>query len=191
LSTYSHPVDIAAWAGHEAQRALRAQGSRWAHTQAVAERASEVGAVVAIDDRPTLVAAAYLHDIGYATELADTGFHPLDGVMWLRAQGLERLASLVAYHSGARFEAANRGFTERLAAFSEEQSAVADALTYCDLTTGPNGERITVASRLNEIKTRYGPASLVTQAINAATDTLAAAVARTEARMDRLPRRRK
>jgi hypothetical protein len=140
---------------------------------------------VAIDDRPTLVAAAYLHDIGYATELADTGFHPLDGATWLRAQGLERLASLVAYHSGARFEAANRGFAERLAAFSEERSAVSDALTYCDLTTGPNGERITVASRLDEIRTRYGPASLVTQAINAAADPLAAAVARTEARMDR------
>ena len=160
------------------------------HTQAVAKRASEIARVVATDDRPTLVAAAYLHDIGYATELNETGFHPLDGAMWLRAQGLERLASLVAYHSGARFEAAARGYTERLAAFSEEQSAVADALTYCDLTTGPLGERISVASRLNEIKVRYGPASPVTQAIGAATDTLGAAVARTEARMGRLSRAR-
>jgi hypothetical protein len=184
-------VDIAVWAGNEAQRALRPPGPRWVHTQAVAERASEIGGVVAIDDRPTLIAAAYLHDIGYATELADTGFHPLDGAMWLRAQGLERLANLVAHHSGARFEAAVSGFAERLAAFSEERSAVADALTYCDLTTGPNGERITVAGRLDEIKARYGPASLVTQAINAANDTLAAAVARTEARMDRLSRPRK
>jgi HD superfamily phosphodiesterase len=133
-----------------------------------------------------LVAAAYLHDIGYATELAETGFHPLDGAVWLRSQGLARLAGLVAHHSGARFEAAARGYAERLAAFSEEQSAVADALTYCDLTTGPNGERISVASRLDEIKVRYGPASLVTQAINAATDTLGAAVARTQARMDGL-----
>jgi HD superfamily phosphodiesterase len=157
------------------------------HTQAVAKRANEIGGVVAVGDRPTLVAAAYLHDIGYATELTETGFHPLDGAIWLRAQGLERLASLVAHHSGARFEAAARGYAERLAAFSEEQSAVADALTYCDLTTGPHGERISVASRLNEIKARYGPASLVTQAINAATDTLEAAVARTQARMESLP----
>jgi HD superfamily phosphodiesterase len=186
VSMSSHTVDIAAWAGNEAQRALRPRGARWVHTQAVAKRASEIGGVVTIDDRPTLVAAAYLHDIGYATELAETGFHPLDGAIWLRAQGLERLASLVAHHSGARFEAAARGYAERLAAFSEEQTAVADALTYCDLTTGPNGERISVASRLNEIKARYGPASLVTQAINAATDTLEAAVTRTEARMDRL-----
>jgi hypothetical protein len=63
-----------------------------------------------------------------------------------------------------------RGYAERLA-----------------LTTSP---RISLASRLNEIKARYGPASLVIQAINAATDTLGAAVARTEARMDRLLRPR-
>ncbi len=31
-----------------------------------------------------LVAAAYLHDIGYAPELAITGFHPLDGARHLR-----------------------------------------------------------------------------------------------------------
>lgn len=187
MSTHSHPVDIASWAAGKAQRALHSREARWAHTQAVAERACEIGGVVAVDDRPTLVAAAYLHDIGYATELAETGFHPLDGAMWLRAQGLERLARLVAHHSGARFEAAARGYAERLAAFSEELSAVADALTYCDLTTGPNGERISVTGRLDEIKARYGRASLVTQAITAATDTLEAAVARTEARMDGLP----
>jgi HD superfamily phosphodiesterase len=177
-------MDIATWAGGEAQRLLRRSGPRWAHIQAVARRASEIGGIVAIDDGATLVAAAYLHDIGYATEMAVTGFHPLDGAMWLRAQGHERLARLVAHHSGARFEAAVRGYKKRLAAFSEEQSAVADALTYCDLTTGPNGERVSVAIRLNEIKARYGPTSAVTRAIDAATETLEAAVARTQARMD-------
>jgi HD superfamily phosphodiesterase len=177
-------MDLVAWARNEAQRALRSVSPRWAHTQAVAARATEIGGVVAREDRPTLVAAAYLHDIGYGADLAATGFHPLDGAVWLRAQGVERLASLVAYHSGARFEAAARGYAECLAEFSEERSDVADALTYCDLTTGPNGERISVASRLDEIKVRYGPTSPVTRAINAADDTLAAAVARTEARMD-------
>jgi HD superfamily phosphodiesterase len=179
-------MDIVAWASNEAQRALRSPSRRWAHTQAVAEQACEIGGIVASEDRPTLVAAAYLHDIGYGAELATTGFHPLDGAVWLRSQGLERLARLVAHHSGAHFEAAAQGYAECLAQFSEERSAVADALTYCDLTTGPNGERISVASRLDEIKIRYGPTSLVARAINAATDTLGAAVARTEARMDAL-----
>jgi hypothetical protein len=181
-------VDVVAWASNEAQRALRSSSPRWAHTQAVAARASEIGGIVATGDRPTLVAAAYLHDIGYGAQLATTGFHPLDGALWLRAQGLGRLAALVAHHSGARFEAVARGYEECLAEFSEERSAVADALTYCDLTTGPNGERISVASRLDEIKVRYGPTSPVAQAINAAADTLRAAVTRTEARMNALSR---
>jgi hypothetical protein len=30
-------------------------------------------------DRPVLIAAAWLHDIGYAPGLPETGFHPLDG----------------------------------------------------------------------------------------------------------------
>ena len=60
-----------------------------------------------------LIAAAYLHDIGYAPELEDTGFHPLDGARWLRAQGQERLACLVAHHSGAWFEAEARGLARR------------------------------------------------------------------------------
>jgi len=31
--------------------------------------------------------AAYLHDIGYAEPLVDTGFHPLDGAVYLRGLG--------------------------------------------------------------------------------------------------------
>jgi HD superfamily phosphodiesterase len=42
-----------------------------------------------------LVAACYLHDIGYALALARGGFHPLDGARFLRALGRERLACLV------------------------------------------------------------------------------------------------
>jgi hypothetical protein len=50
------------------------------------------------DDREILVAAAWLHDIGYAPGLAETGFHPLDGARWLRTAGFgDRLAGLVAY----------------------------------------------------------------------------------------------
>ena len=62
-----------------------------------------------------LVAAAWLHDIGYAPTLAATVFHPLDGARHLRALGHERLARLVAYHSSARWEAEALG---RLAACS-------------------------------------------------------------------------
>ena len=50
---------------------------RWLHTQGVATRAAELATTVAPEDRSVLIAAAWLHDIGYAPALRDTGFHPL------------------------------------------------------------------------------------------------------------------
>ena len=46
--------------------------------------------------------AAWIHDIGYAPEVAASGFHPLDGARFLAAAGVsQRLADLVAHHSCA------------------------------------------------------------------------------------------
>jgi hypothetical protein len=149
----------------------------------VARRAREISVVVDADDRELLLAAGYLHDVGYAPALIARGFHPLDGALWLRGQGLERLAGLVAYHTGARFEAAVHGLADDLAAFHDEESPVSDALAYSDLTTGPAAERVTPAERLAEIERRYGRASLVVRALENASDTLLAMVGRTERRL--------
>jgi hypothetical protein len=70
-----------------------------------------------------LVAAACLHDLGYAPALIETGFHGLDGARHLRALGYERLAGLVAYHSGARGEAEVITYEERLAGVEERYGA--------------------------------------------------------------------
>src|SRR5690242_3441876 len=126
-------MDLVAWAADEAMRRLAPLGSRWAHTEGVVARARALVAAVPARDRQLLVAASYLHDVGYAPDLDDLGFHPLDGARWLRAHGQERLAGLVAHHSGAAFEAEARGLAGELAEFTEERSAVADMLTYCDL----------------------------------------------------------
>ena len=61
---------------------------------------------------------------------------------------LERLAGLVAYHSGAQAEAEFRGLVAELAEFEDEASATSMALTYCDMTTGAAGETVTLAERL-------------------------------------------
>lgn len=58
--------------------------------QTVASRADEIGYVVS-EDTDVLVAAAWLRDIGYAPEVVDTGFHPLDGARWLRRDTERRL----------------------------------------------------------------------------------------------------
>jgi hypothetical protein len=153
---------------------------RWRHVQGVARRASQIAPSVAGSD-DTLVCAAWLHDIGYAPEVAASGFHPLDGARFLAAAGVsKRLVGLVAHHSCAALEAELRGLGAELADFEHEQGAVRDALWYCDITTSPDGEPVAAAERIAEIKQRYGPGHLVTRFITLATPDLLAAVRRTE-----------
>jgi hypothetical protein len=158
-------------------------GARWAHTKGVVQRAVRVGHILKPEDRPYLIAAAYLHDIGYAPGLVETGFHPIDGARHLRALRHERLAALVAYHSSAVTEAQARGLAEELEAFAQERSATADALTYCDMTTDPSGARVSYAERVAEICQRYGDGHLVSKSIRAAHPYLSAMVERTEQRL--------
>src|SRR6476469_322495 len=83
---------------------------RWAHSQAVAAVAGSVSKDLGEDDADVLVGAAWLHDVGYAPDLAVLGFHPLDGARFLRERGFpERVVNLVAFHSGAAAEARELG----------------------------------------------------------------------------------
>ena len=61
---------------------------------------------------------------------------------------------------------------------------VADTLWYADLTTGPDGEALTVEERLAEITERYGPEDIVTAFVELAQPELIGAVRRTEARLE-------
>jgi hypothetical protein len=176
-------VDLVAWAAEESGRRLTRIGARWDHCRGVAARAKEIAAVVDPADRSVLVAAAYLHDVGHAPELAVSGFHPLDGARWLEAEGFDRLAGLVAHHTAAIFEARERGMADELARFVNERSPVTDALAYSDLTTGPTGERVTAAERLAEIEARYGHESIVVRALTKASEALRGEVERTERRL--------
>jgi len=160
---------------------------RWQHVQAVGARAASVGRALVSDSHEldVLQAAAWLHDIGYSPDLVDTGFHSLDGGRWLRRQGFEeRVTALVAHHSCAHLEAAERGLAEDLRAeFPREQSVVADALWYADMTTGPDGQNLDVTVRLGEIRARYGPGDVVTRFIIQAEPEIVAAVQRTQERL--------
>ncbi|MBJ8343003.1 HD domain-containing protein [Antrihabitans sp. YC3-6] len=156
--------------------------TRWLHVQGVGAQAEQIAPAFG-GDGEDLIAACWLHDIGYAPALAHTGFHPLDGARFLRAEGWpERICGLVAHHSFADLEAELRG-VEGLDEFENEDSAVRDAVWYCDMTTGPSGERVDVHQRLDEIVARYGPADVVSQFISRARSELVAAVERTERRL--------
>jgi HD superfamily phosphodiesterase len=84
-------------------------------------KAGRVAASFSPEDGDALVAAAFLHDVGYAPSLNWLGFHPVDGARFLRGLGRERLACLVAHHSGARFEAEERGLVDKLAAIRRRE----------------------------------------------------------------------
>lgn len=136
------------------------------------------------EDRDLLVAAAWLHDIGYAPELRDTGFHPLDGARHLESLGApSRLVRLVAHHSGAAYEAEQRGLTAELDVYEREDSPVLDALIYADMTTGPAGQPFDFDQRIDEILVRYEAGSEVHDAISKARPYLGAAVERTRSRL--------
>lgn len=145
----------------ELARALLAGSPvRWQHTVGVAARAAELARTIGPDDQQVLVAAAWLHDIGYAEAARDTGFHPLDGARYLsRWYWPLRISALVAHHSGAHLVAEVLGLGGELHAYPREDSALADALTYADQTVGPTGERVRIRDRMAEMLRRHGPAS--------------------------------
>lgn len=157
---------------------------RWRHVEGVAFKADQASVLFDSSDAELLVAAALLHDVGYGTMNAETGFHPLDGARLLRNNGASaRLCALVAHHSCAYREAELRGLSAELADWSDEQSELRDALWWADMTTTPHGQPTNVHDRIEEIQKRYGPEDLVTFFIRQAKPELVGAVERTEERL--------
>ena len=179
-----------AWAAQTARHLLSEPlPRRWAHVQGVAATARTLAPVLG-PDTELVTAAAWLHDIGYSPALADTGFHPLDGARYLRdtAQTDPELCRLVAHHSGAIHEAAERGLADDLTSeFARPRPHLSDALVYCDLTTGPDGQRLSIDQRLADIRARYAPDHPVTRAMARSAPELRAAVERVICQLDDQP----
>jgi HD domain len=167
------------WAREIARRVLaEALPGRWVHTQGVAAQARALGPVLGWDT-DLIETAAWLHDIGYAPALAVTGFHPLDGARYLRdhQDAAPAVCVLVAHHSGAVAEAAERGLREPLLAEFPLNGHLGEqliAITYCDFTTGPHGERLSPQERIAEILSRYEPGSAVHRAVQVSAPQLLA-----------------
>lgn len=133
---------------------------RLAHVEGVATTAVAFG-------MPTEVAsAAWLHDIGYAKRLHWSGMHAIDGARYLELAGASaEVVSLVAFHTGAEYEAEERGLVEQLTKFDRPQQDLLDQLILADLVTDPSGRRMTVCERLEEIWSRYEPRHPVHRAV--------------------------
>lgn len=169
------------WAAEMAENLL-AEGRprRWAHVQVVARRAGELATALG-PEGDVLRAAAWLHDVGYAPQLVNLSFHPLDGARHIRSEGgSERLAGLVAYHSAAAIEADYLGLAHQLAEFDDERTLVRDLLWLADMTVGPSGELMTFKERMEEVRERYPADHYVSRALDASMPEREAAVARAE-----------
>lgn len=165
-----------------AEQRLGSVTPRWAHVQGVAAAAEVLASALSKIEADALVAAAWLHDVGYAPSLRSTRFHPVDGAVFVRAQGFPAVVvSLVAYHTGAMFEARERGLLDALAEFATPPTRLLDVLTCADLITGPDGSRVRPEDRISEILSRYPDDDPVHRAIVRAAPTLLAAVARADA----------
>lgn len=175
---------LAAWAHDLAEGVLAAElPRRWAHVQGVAAQARICAALFARDEADLLISAALLHDVGYASKVAQTGFHALDGARFLMLQGApDRLCALVAHHSCAYLEAELRGLSAELAGWTDEATPLRDSLWWADMSTTPDGDPTNIDDRIEEIQKRYGPEDLVTFFIRQAGPELVAAVERTEQR---------
>ena len=188
LTSVDFMQTLAAWAQDLARTLLAdALPRRWAHVQGVAARARSLAPAIG-PDAGLLEAAAWLHDIGYLPELAATGLHGLDGARYLRdVQHAEPLlCRLVAHHSCAVIEAEERGLAHVLTReFAPPPRPLADALTFCDMTTSPDGEHVQVHNRLAEIHDRYGSGHLVSRSIRRATPLILEAVGQVRARAAR------
>jgi hypothetical protein len=66
-------------------------------------------------------------------------------------------------------------------AIQPEHSAIADTLTYCDMTTGPTSLDMSFEERLDDIFRRYDEGTIVNLAIYQALPALTCAVKRTQA----------
>jgi hypothetical protein len=169
-----------------AKELLNGVKTRLAHSRAVARQSAVVSPVLDSSWGAALHDAAWLHDVGYAPSIAASGFHPLDGARWLRANGWRPdVCSLVAWHTRAGTEAELRKLITSLAReFPPPPDLAQSALAWADLTSSPAGECCTVGERLEDILRRYPPSSVVHRATNANLPDLLGDVHLIETRLD-------
>jgi hypothetical protein len=150
------PLPTVGQAQELARDLLGDQGTRLAHVRTAGAVAGRLAILFAPADAQLLVVAATLHDIGYSPRIARTGFHPLDGALFLVAEGYpQRLASLVAHHSLAAMTADAHGIRDLEERFPRPQGLLADSLAYADMHSAPDGRVVPVEHRLADIGSRH------------------------------------
>lgn len=158
---------------------------RWRHVQGVAKRAELF--VGLVPEWEALGSAAYLHDIGYAHDLVDTGFHQIDGARYLRRQGWdESVVNLVAHHSEAQIRAEQAGLGDvYITEFPRDDMLPHRKLHFCDMTVALDGTPTTVEERLADMRDRHGNNQAMLSYLDLRQEALIAMVTDTWAALER------
>jgi hypothetical protein len=134
------PAPIIREAETLARRLLSDDSDRLAHCRYAAELAALAVDALGLQDAESIVAAAWLHDIGHASGLARTGFHPLDGALHLASEGWPHATVLlVAHHSHAAVLAPYFGVESQMAVLDHVPGEADDILAFADVRSGPTG----------------------------------------------------
>lgn len=180
-------TELVGWALSVAEKKLAGPlPGRWHHVRGVIARAEAVAPRLGLSsvDRDVLIAAAALHDIGLAPDVAATQASFLDGARWLAAHDVPaRVVDLVARCDCGAVESTLRGYGDAYTAYGDERSPVRDALWYCCLTTAADGSATTLAERIGAWSTSYAGDDVIARYAVLARAELEAAVARTEDRL--------
>ncbi|MFH8340885.1 HD domain-containing protein [Streptomyces sp. AM6-12] len=156
---------------------------RWAHSQQVYKQARSLRPILG-DDFDLMAASAIAHDVGYAETAKHTGQHMIDGGRYLQSIGADpRLCALVALHTSSPWEAAELGLSDALNEFTPVPQSLVDVITYCDLSSSPDGHPVDPSDRLKEVLERYGSEHVVFRAVSAARPELLRMVQRVRTRM--------
>lgn len=142
-------------------------GDRLLHTMRVVEKVETLSELynLTAEDKQILVKAAELHDIGYSEKVIRTGFHPLDGYLYLKNKVDIHVAITVLLHSLSE-ELIKYQLEEVQAMFFKEYQVIKDIgsinqlyidiISMADMIVDSHGSECTAEERYNDIVERYG-----------------------------------
>lgn len=143
--------------------------NRSKHTRTVVHLCHKIANQVNIDAeaKELLIASAYLHDIGYSPVIADTGFYPYDGYIYLKENNWpDELCQLVLRHSQAhKMGDLIPPQVERLyeQGIDSRIHNIYKILCIADMMSDTNGRIVTFGERYYNILASCGKGSTVTK----------------------------
>jgi len=158
VPSVSRRRDLSCWLAFVQEAFANVPGRGW-HSRVVWQRVAGWRGRELAHLRPealaTLELAAVLHDIGRAIDPLDVEPHGMVGAKFLDDLGLHDVAPLVAHHSGAQLDAAERGM-QHLDLWAPADPELQALLDYADRTVNSRGQMVTLAARREGLVERYG-----------------------------------